>query len=46
MDFPERIQQYAIPNAWLLENNRADQDQLFLRAETFRFFEWYFGGGL
>jgi hypothetical protein len=40
--YKERIQQSAIPNARLLENNRADQDQLFPRAETFRFFEWYF----
>jgi hypothetical protein len=38
----EKIQQAAMPNARLLENNRVGQDQLFPRAETFRFFEWYF----
>jgi len=37
-NFKERIQPSAIPNARLLENNREDQDQLFPRAETFRFF--------
>lgn len=41
--YKEKIQQTAMPNARLLENNRAGQDQLFPRAETFRFFEWYFG---
>ena len=41
--YKERIQHNAIPNARLLENDRADQDQLFPRAETFKFFEWYFG---
>ena len=35
----------AIPNAKLLENNRAGQDQLYPRAETFRFFEWYLENG-
>lgn len=44
--YKDRIQQFAIPNAILLENNRADQDQLFPRAETFRFFGWYFGSNL
>lgn len=39
----EKIQQTAMPNARLLENNRDGQDELFPRAETFRFFEWYFG---
>jgi len=39
----EKIKQTAIPNARQLEDNRAGQDELFPRAETFRFFEWYFG---
>jgi hypothetical protein len=44
--YKERIQQSAIPNARLLGNNLADQDQLYPRAETFLFFEWYFENGL
>lgn len=35
------LTEQAIPNARRLENNRADQDRLYPRAETFRFFEWY-----
>jgi hypothetical protein len=37
-----KIENPAVPNAKLLEKKRATQDQLFPRAETFRFFEWYF----
>lgn len=37
-----RLKEYAIPNARSLENNRNNQDELFPRAQTFYFFEWYF----
>lgn len=33
----------GVPNARLLENKRAQKDQLYPRAEIFRFFEWYLG---
>lgn len=36
-----RLGREAIPNARRLEHDRAGQDQLYPRAETFRFFEWY-----
>jgi hypothetical protein len=36
------IQERAIPNAKLLENNRENEDAFFPRAQTFQFFEWYF----
>jgi len=36
------LKEQAIPNAKRLENNRINQDELFPRAETFHFFEWYF----
>lgn len=39
------LTEQAIPNARRLENNRAGQDQLYPRAETFRFFEWYLENG-
>ncbi len=35
------LREKAIPNARSLENNRPGQDELYPRAETFRFFEWY-----
>ena len=31
----------AIPNALLLENDREDHDELYPRAEVYKFFEWY-----
>jgi len=37
-----QLQDNAIPNAIRLEINRAAHDILYPRAETFRFFEWYF----
>lgn len=37
-----QLTQSAITNARLLENNRDDYDERYPRAETFRFFEWYF----
>lgn len=36
------LSERAIPNARQLENNREEKDPQFPRAETFRFFEWYF----
>ncbi len=41
--YKARLTEHAIPNARRLEHNRATQDQLYPRAETFRFFEWYLG---
>jgi hypothetical protein len=43
--YKTRLREHAIPNAKRLENNRAEQDQLYPRAETFRFFEWYLQNG-
>ena len=40
--YKTRLQENAIPNAARLEVNRHVQDILYPRAETFRFFEWYF----
>jgi hypothetical protein len=40
--YKDRISIHAIPNAKRLEANRAGQDELFPRAQTFQFFEWYF----
>jgi hypothetical protein len=37
-----RLRERAIPNARLLENDQEGQDELFPRAQTFYFFEWYF----
>ncbi|MEO5642937.1 MAG: RloB family protein [Bacteroidia bacterium] len=42
-NYRDRLKDAAVPNARLLENNRADKDQLYPRAEIFRFFEWYLG---
>jgi RloB-like protein len=39
----EQLQQHAIPNARLLENDREDKGRLYPRAQTFKFFEWYLG---
>jgi hypothetical protein len=39
-NFADHIPQ-ATANAQLLEVNRAEHDELYPRAETFRFFEWY-----
>ncbi len=36
------LQAKAIPNAKKLEVSRTLQDILYPRAETFRFFEWYY----
>jgi hypothetical protein len=44
-NYKTRLTEYALPNARRLENKRAEQDQLYPRAETFRFFEWYLGNG-
>ncbi len=40
--YKNQLRETAIPNAARLEVNRAIQDILYPRAETFRFFEWYF----
>lgn len=42
-NYRTRLTKHAIPNARLLEDKRAERDQLYPRAETFRFFEWYLG---
>lgn len=39
--FKDQLIKQAIPNAKRLEKNRNEQDQLYPRAEIFRFFEWY-----
>jgi hypothetical protein len=39
--FKDHLFKQAIPNAKRLEKNRNEQDQLYPRAETYRFFEWY-----
>jgi hypothetical protein len=39
--YKTQLTEQAIPNAKRLENSRLNQDPLFPRAETFRFFEWY-----
>ena len=39
--YKDRILTHAIPNAKRLEANRAGQNELFPRAQTFAFFEWY-----
>jgi hypothetical protein len=36
-----QLKERAIPNALRLENYSGNQDELFPRAQTFRFFEWY-----
>lgn len=43
--YKAQLIEQAIPNAKRLENNRAGKDQLYPRAETFRFFEWYLEDG-
>lgn len=40
--YKQQLVQNAISNSRKLEINRATQDILYPRAETFRFFEWYF----
>lgn len=40
--YRQQLFETAIVNAKRLEVNRAAQDTLYPRAETFRFFEWYF----
>lgn len=37
-----RLRESAIPNAKRLEIDRNEQSDRYPRAETFRFFEWYF----
>lgn len=39
--YRDKIKDPAVSNARKLENNRADQDKLYPRAEVFKFFEWY-----
>lgn len=39
--FKTQLRENAIPNAHRLENDRGNQDELYPRAETYRFFEWY-----
>jgi hypothetical protein len=36
------IKNTTMPNAKLLEKDRTGKDELYPRAEIFRFFEWYF----
>lgn len=45
-NYKEKLKQHAVPNARQLENQREGQGPFFPRAETFRFFEWYFQTGL
>lgn len=40
--YKTQLVEQAIPNAKRLENSQPYQDVLYPRAETFRFFEWYF----
>lgn len=40
--YKQQLTETALVNAKRLEVNRAAQDVLYPRAETFRFFEWYF----
>lgn len=40
--YKPQLMETAIVNAKRLETDRAGQDTLYPRAETFRFFEWYF----
>lgn len=39
--YKDRLESDAIPNAKFLEN-RTGQDKLYPRAQTYKFFEWYF----
>lgn len=39
--YKTQLLEQAIPNARRLENNRETHDQLYPRAEIFRFFDWY-----
>jgi hypothetical protein len=39
------LREKAIDNAKRLEIKRDEQDELFPRAQTVEFFEWYFGKG-
>lgn len=41
-NYKKQLAETAIANAKKLEIDRAAQDALYPRAETFRFFEWYF----
>lgn len=40
--YKQQLREKAIPNAKKLEANRDGQSDRYPRAETFRFFEWYF----
>jgi len=40
--YKDELLETAIPNAKRLEQRREDQSERYPRAETFRFFEWYF----
>jgi len=40
--YKEQLVQVAVVNARRLEDNKAGQDILFPKAETYKFFEWYF----
>jgi hypothetical protein len=41
--YRDRINPHAIPNAARLEVNRAGQAERYPRAQTYAFFQWYFG---
>ena len=41
-NYKEQLREHAIPNARRLEIGRQDQSERYPRAETFRFFEWYY----
>jgi len=41
-NYKQQLTGLAIPNGRSLEDNRTGQDELFPRAETYKFFEWYF----
>jgi hypothetical protein len=40
--YKDELLKTAIPNAKRLEHGREDHSERYPRAETFRFFEWYF----
>ena len=41
--YKDQLRNNAIPNAKRLEARRQDFSERYPRAETYRFFEWYFG---
>ena len=40
--YKDELLERAIPNAKHLEHRREDYSERYPRAETFKFFEWYF----